>query len=358
MSATTPNNYNEAPFSVKDWAKQWLGTFANIILNHTKVVILVSMLGGAAGLGYSILKPVRYVSEITFLVEEAKSSMGGGLLSSLGGQLGMDFAGLSGSGNSVISGDNVLTLLTSRKMMADCLKTPFNNAASKSAYSLADRYADVYGYRKAWMADEKIGRIVFFGVPDVNIRLQDSLLKIIIKRIEEKEITISKPDKKLGFFKVNINTKDEALSKLIGERIIKIATDFYVNTKVGRLKNNISKLEKRTDSITALLNYRTSQITESNKLLLNLNPSEVAARVSSEISQRDKIILSTIYTELVKNLEISKTSLIQETPTIQIVDSPVFPLETIQIKWYEGLFMGLLISFMGILFLFLLKGTK
>ena len=201
-------------------------------------MIMVAMVGGLLGLTYSILKPVRYQSEVTFLVEESKG-IGGGMLSSLGGSLGVDIAGLTGSGNTVLSGDNVLELLKSNTFMATCLKTPY---ANDSNYSLADKYADVYGYRKKWKGDSKIGREIFFGKVDKDIRLQDSLLKILIKRVEEKELGVVKPDKKLGFFKVSINTKDELLSMLIVERIIKISTDFYVNAKTGRIKTNVNRL--------------------------------------------------------------------------------------------------------------------
>ena len=173
-------------------------------------------------------------------------------------------------------------------------------------------------------------------------RERDTLWQIdeALKRIEEKELTVIKPDKKLSFFNIAINTKDELMSLLITQRIIKIATDFYVNAKVGRLRSNIERLEKRTDSISNLLNQQTYAATEDARLLLNVNPADINAPVYSEISQRDKMVLTTIYAELMKNLEVSKAALIQETPTVQIVDKPSFPLERIETKWYEGILIG------------------
>lgn len=332
---------NEAPFSFNDWVSENLNKATKIILTNKKMFLLVVLIGSLLGLTYSYYRPVKYVSEITFLVEENKGMGGSGLLSSLGGSLGMDIAGLTGSSNTVLSGDNVLQLLKTNSFMISCLKTPYLN---DSNYTLADKYADVYGFRQKWASASKINRAVFFNKPDVDIRLQDSLMKIIVKRLEEKELSVTKPDKKLGFFKVNVNTKDEWLSKLIAERLIKIASQFYVESKVGRLQNNVTRLEKRTDSISNLLNRRTYATTEDQQLLLNLNPADINARSYAEISQRDKLVLSTIYGELIKNLEISKTALIQETPTVQIIDSPQFPLERDEVKWYQGLFYGVMIS--------------
>ena len=363
----------EQPFSFASWLNGWIVKIKKVISANFKIVLMVVCVGAALGLAYSIFKPVRYNAEITFSVEDSKS-IGGGLLSSLGGSIGMDIGSLTGSGNGVLSGDNVLSLLKSKSMMAECLKSPYpvtnnngvtttNNIVSKDSnkqaavtnYTIADRYADVYGLREKWAGNEKIGRAIYFGQPDQNVRLQDSLLKLIIKRIEEKELSVVKPDKKLSFFNIAINTKDELMSLLITQRIIKIATDFYVDAKVGRLKSNIDRLEKRTDSISNLLNQQTYSATEDARLLLNVNPADINAPVYSEISQRDKMVLTTIYAELMKNLEVSKAALIQETPTVQIVDQTGFPLERIETKWYEGILLGALLSLLAITSLLLFR---
>ena len=354
----------EQPFSFASWLNGWVVKIKKVISANFKLVLIVVLIGAALGLAYSIFKPVRYNAEITFSVEDSKS-IGGGLLSSLGGSIGMDIGSLAGSGNGVLSGDNVLSLLKSKSMMAECLKSPYplanntsstktnaaadsNNKSAIANYTIADRYADVYGLREKWAGNEKIGRAIYFGQPDQNVRLQDSLLKLIIKRIEEKELSVVKPDKKLSFFNIAINTKDELMSLMITKGIIKIATDFYVDAKVGRLKNNIERLEKRTDSISSLLNQQTYSATEDARLLLNVNPADINAPVYSEISQRDKMVLTTIYAELMKNLEVSKAALIQETPTVQIVDQTGFPLERIETEWYEGILLGALLSLLAI----------
>lgn len=353
MNATNDMNPYDQPFSFASWLQGWVTKIKKVILAHFKLTLLVVLVGAALGLAYSIFKPVRYNAEITFSVEDSKS-LGGGLLSSLGGSIGMDIGSLTGSGNGVLSGDNVLSLLKSKSMMAECLKTPYP-VEGKQNYVIADKYADVYGLRAKWAGNKKIGRVIYFGQVDQNPRLQDSLLKLIIKRIEEKELTVIKPDKKLSFFNIAINTKDEMMSMLITQRIIKIATDFYVDAKVGRLKSNIERLEKRTDSISNLLNQQTYAATADARLLLNVNPADINAPVYSEISQRDKMVLTTIYAELMKNLEVSKAALIQETPTVQIVDKPSIPLERIETKWYEGILLGAFLSFLAITALLLFR---
>ena len=85
----------EAPFSFSNWLGGWVKKIVQIARNRSKLMIIVAIVGGLLGLTYSILKPVRYQSEVTFLVEESKG-IGGGMLSSLGGSLGVDIAGFNG----------------------------------------------------------------------------------------------------------------------------------------------------------------------------------------------------------------------------------------------------------------------
>jgi uncharacterized protein involved in exopolysaccharide biosynthesis len=42
----------------------------------------------------------------------------------------------------------------------------------------------------------------------------------------------------------------------------------------------------------------------------------------------------------VKNLELSKMSLLKETPLIQVIDQPVYPLEEIKFGKLKGLVLG------------------
>ena len=47
-----------------------------------------------------------------------------------------------------------------------------------------------------------------------------------------------------------------------------------------------------------------------------------AAIVPSEIANRDKTVIATLYAEVTKNLEISRELLSQQTPVIQVLDQP------------------------------------
>ncbi|MBC7744882.1 MAG: hypothetical protein H7096_07240, partial [Flavobacterium sp.] len=82
-----------------------------------------------------------------------------------------------------------------------------------------------------------------------------------------------------------------------------------------------------------------------NQQLLDLNPAYVTANANVEVKERDKIVLGTIYSETVKNLEVSKTMLAQETPTVQIVDEPELPLIKNKLKYSFAMLIGALSGF-------------
>lgn len=340
MQPTIPNTGHDAEeenFSFKILIHQWTNHL-RYVAGHWRILIVMGILGGLLGLGYAWLKQVTYTAKLTFVVEESKGS-GGSIASALAGQFGFDIGGLSGS-SGVLAGDNVLQLLKSRVFIKKTLLTPYNDSSTRS---LADEYAEVYQWKDQWAGDRKIGSQVNFPANQQKLsRLQDSLLQKIIKRMVEHELSIAKPDKKLGFFEIQVTTRDEKLSQLFCERLLQITTDFYVDTKTKRLRNNVDRLERRADSLELILDKKTFSTADVNRSLLDINPSYSTPMVDAEISSRNKFIQSTVYAEIVKNLEVSKTALLQETPTVQIVDYPEMPLKKNKTIFLLAILVGVL----------------
>ena len=317
-------------------------------------IAIVCLIGGLFGAFASWYLPPTYTSRISFVVEDSKNA-GGGLMSALAGQLGFDIGGLTGGSSGILAGDNVLELLVSKKMIKQTLTSPFDSGE----YTLADRYADSYDLKRKWakLKEGKGETIMFPPKTDNYTRFQDSLLQVMMKRIGEKEISVNKPDKKLSFFALNTTMRDEALSALFSTRLMKEASDFYIQTKTKRMRTNVDRLQHRADSIELLLNDKTLSTSASNKILIDLNPAYTEARVNNEVQERDKRVLQTIYSEIIKNLEVSRSMLIQETPTFQIVDEPEIPLKKNKLKYPKGIILGMF--FAGLIYsLYLLLFKK
>jgi hypothetical protein len=323
----------EAPFLIQSIWKSWIARF-HFLLGCWKTLAMVGIIGGLMGLGYAYIKKDTYTASTTFVVEDSKSS-GGGIASALAGQFGLDLGGLAG-GSGVLQGDNVLELLKSQSLLKKALLTYYD---STQKITLADQYASDYGYSKKWENNSSIGKVIHFS--NQNTRLEDSLMHVVMKRISEKELSISKPDKKLSLFQLQLTTRNEKVSKLLCERLLKVSADFYIDTKTKRIRGNVERLQTRVDSIKNILNKKTSSAVEANSQLLDANPAYAQNReVNVEISGRDKMVQATIFAELTKNLEASKTALLQETPTIQVVDAPEFPLKKNDTSFLVSFILG------------------
>ncbi|MBO9573203.1 MAG: hypothetical protein J7497_13510, partial [Chitinophagaceae bacterium] len=257
------------------------------------------------------------------IIEEGKS--GGGGLASLAGQFGFDLGGISG-GNGLLSDDNVAVFLKSTSLARKTLLTPYDSALSMS---LADRYAEISGFSKKWRRKERLASDVSFPYNSAKpfSRLQDSLLQVVVSDILKKGLFIDKPDKKATVVEVIVTSKDEFFSQLFCQRLVSLAIERYVAGKSRRQALNVERLQRRADSIGVLLNSRTFATAIAQERILDVNPAFKTSTVNAEVTSRDKSMLATIYGEVVKNLEISKVALAQETPSIQVIDEVQTPLK-------------------------------
>jgi len=262
-----------------------------------------------------------------------------------------------GGGGGVFSGDNILLFLKSEGLVRETLLTSYDELGKTT---LADRYAEVAKLKEGWEKNPKVGKVDFKAFIGKNMpRKADSLMQSIVSGIINAELSVSKPDKKASFIEVKVSSKDELFAKLLAERLVKVATDRYIESKTKTKALNIAKLQYKADSLAALLNNKTYAAAASQQSLVDANPALRTAPIASEISSREKTMAATIFAEVVKNLEISKTILNQETPVIQMVDQSTFPLPKERVGKLKSLILGgLLAGFFIILYLLAQKWVR
>jgi len=130
---------------------------------------------------------------------------------------------------------------------------------------------------------------------------------------------------------------------------MKSVSDFYVETKTRRIRRNIARLERLADSLKGYADERIIENANSELDVLDINPIFIDKNANKTIKIRDENLSNLVYGEVLKNLELSKASLLQETPTIQVVDQPDFPLQDNKIKWYKGGFYGMLLFALAVM---------
>jgi hypothetical protein len=319
-------------------------------------ILVAALIGGLVGLGYAFFKKPIYTATTTFVLEDEK---GGGGLGSLIGLASMAGVDLGGSGGSIFQGDNILSLYKSRTMLE---KTLLSEIGSDTGQLLIDRYIQMNKLKKKWSDKPELLDLEFY--PDSSVRedftnparrLRDSILGEVVEDINKNYLFVSKPDKKLGIIEVDVSSKDEVFSKALNDILVKNVSELYIRTKTKRSAENVAILQYKTDSVRSVMNraiYETVAVADATP---NLNATRQIKRVAP--AQRAQFSAETnkaVLGELIKNLEMSKISLLRETPLIQIVDKPILPLEVDKLGKIKGIVGGaLLAGFLTVILLIL-----
>jgi hypothetical protein len=300
----------------------------------------------AVGLGVGILffykQKAKYEAICTFILEEKSSGSGG--LAGIASQFGLSLGGMSGGG--IFAGDNILDILKSKKVVRKVLLSKVDSGVNANK-TLADYFIDIHGQRSEIEKDQQFQNLTFLTSDDKLTPVQDSILNNIYDVLVEKHISTEKLSRQSTIIKVSLTSIDGTFSRLMTERLVKEASELYMDIRVGSAQENINKLQRRSDSLLALLNNRTYRAAASQPL--DINPGIKTAIVPTEIANRDKTVLATLYAEVTKNLEASKLLLSQQTPVIQLLDTPGYLLDNNK----QGLTLILIISVIASCVIFL-----
>jgi hypothetical protein len=317
--------------------KEWYA----YLLSQWKVILLAGIIGAALGLAYSFSKKAVYTASLSFALEDEKS--GGGLGGALGlaSSFGID---LGGGGGSVFTGSNLTELFKSRSMVEQTLLSPV--VVEGKTVSLAEMYIQNKEWREGWKDTPKYKSIQFLPNADrkTYTRVHDSILGVIYTDLSKNSLIVGQKDKKVAIISIDVASTNELFSKYFTEALVKEVSDFYIETKSKKSRENMDILERQTDSIRKELNGAITGVAVANDNTFSLNPALNVRRTPSARRQVDVQANTAILTELVKQTELAKVTLRKETPLIQIIDRPILPLAKERFGKGKGIVLGGLLA--------------
>lgn len=356
MSTNQQNNvqasFDNDEISLKELIlkiKEWF-TF---LKSKWKTIFLAGVVGGLIGLTIAWFEKPTYKATLTFAMEEDKGSGGGGLSGALGlaSSFGIDLGGAGGGG--AFAASNLTELMKSRLIVEKVLLSPI--LINGKTITIAEYYIQINQLRKAWEKKAALKNIQFLVNDDRSkyTLQQDSILQKIHKSLIDKDhLSIMQKDKKVTILSIEVTSEDELFSKIFCESIAKETSDFYIETKSKKARLNANVLQKQVDSVRSELNGAINGVAAETDNVYNLNPALIIKSAPSKKKQIDVQANTTILTNLVVQLELAKITLRRETPLIQLIDSPILPLEKEKFGKLIGLVLGGLIScFLIILYL-------
>lgn len=351
-------NQTQKEMSFRDLISKFIMAF-KYLLSKWKTIFIFCLIGGVIGLSYAYLKKPEYISTTTFVLEGGEGSSSLSQYAGIASMVGIDM----GSGGGIFQGDNIIELYKSRTMLE---KTLLSYVDGKSGLLLIDRYINITEMNKRWDEKPELKNLRFYhnnvAIPEYSQhqkRVRDSIIRDVCLEINKEFLSVSKPDKKLSIIYVGVRSKDELFAKVFNEELVKNVNEFYIQTKTKKSLANVAILNQKVDSVRKVMNGEIYRAVVVNDATPNLNPTRSVQRVAP--MQRSQFTIETnkaMLSELIKNLELSKLSLLKEAPLIQIIDNPILPLEKKKVsKVFNTLKMGALFGLIAICYLILRKLT-
>jgi len=271
----------------------------------------------------------------------------------LASSFGLD---LGSSGGGAFSAANLMEFFKSRSMVEKALLSSV--VINEKKISLAEMYIQEQQWREKWESKPKLAKAKF--VPNADrtefSREQDSILGVIYTNLMKSGLTVEQKDKKVAIGTITTQFTNELFSKYFTEALVKEVSDFYIETKSKKSRENMDVLERQTDSIRRALNGAITGVAVANDNTFNLNPALNVRRAPSARRQVDVQANTAILTELVKQSELAKVTLRKDTPLIQVIDKPILPLKKEKFGKAKGIaFGGILAGFLIVLILIVRK---
>jgi hypothetical protein len=157
-------------------------------------------------------------------------------------------------------------------------------------------------------------------------------------------LLINSRDKKSNINVIEVSSNNEFFSKLFCDAIAKEISTFYLQTKNLKARNDVDILQKEIDSITSELSRLIEDVGLANDNIYNLNPTLNVKKSYSNIRQVKIETSKSLLIQLRNQLELSKINLRNETPLIQVLDYPTFPLEKTTISKRSSFFITSLLA--------------
>jgi hypothetical protein len=289
------------------------------LLTKWKLLVPVGFVCGVLGFTYASFQKKVYKAELSFALEEKQSSMGA--YAAIASQFGIDLGGGNGG---AFAGDNLVELLKTRLMVEKALlKTVVIEGDTQL---LINRYIKFKELKERWSEDPELKDLSYeIGVPRDHYTIkQDSVLDKIQEHIRKTMLTVKRVDKKLNLVIVKCSSEDELFAKYFVNELVSTTSFYYIEGKTKKARINIANLEFKIDSIKKELDRNLYGAAVDQDRDLNVVRAE--RKVPMAKKQIDIQLLSVVYAELTKNLEISKYTLTREEPLIHIIDTPILPL--------------------------------
>lgn len=316
-----------------------------------KQLVLLGLLGSAIGLLVAFQSKAKYNATLSFILNENEGGPSFNL-SSLAGLAGLQ--GISGGGS--VNEDKLQFIAQSRKILGTTLLEESVIYGEKEL--LANHFLKIYEMDNGFGSDTTLLNFVKFEhtklqqLSYAENKVLDKIISIMLKNgmyyvdAKKKAGIVSQ---NAGILSLNLNSTNEEFSKSFVEKVYQNLVSFYTLKTTQRQLRNFELIKQRADSLKGILYEKESY--GASYFDRNLGLVRMQGRVELERTKRDVEMLGLMYAEVLKNQEIARFALDNQTPVFQVIDEPTLPLEKKKLsKLISMIVGGIVLGFMGFLY--------
>ena len=170
----------------------------------------------------------------------------------------------------------------------------------------------------------------------------------IWNQIIESDLAIEIQNEEANIITLSYISVNDYFAKQFTETLIDEMIKMYITHQTKQARNTLDFLQDRADSVFVELEKAEQEFARIKDI--NQRIIKASGRLKELQLMREVEVLNTMYLEIVKNLEISKMTLLNKTPIINIIDKPILPLEEEKISKAAGILGGFLGGFLAVCF--------
>jgi hypothetical protein len=283
-----------------------------------------------------------FTANITFNVDEDEGGGNQGLTSILG-----QF-GLGSVRPSRYNLDKILALSKSRRVIQEPLFSKIT-VNGKDDY-LANHILREYKLNEL-PREKASGKSPFYFTHD-SIPLfsneENAMLLLLYNTIvgppdqPKKALMTSTYNEDSNIMTLGVTTTNETISLALAKRMFESLSTYYINKSIEKLSKTYHLVSAKRDSVLEALEaaeFQLANFRDTHKSLLMRTDQITELRL-----QRDVAALTAMYGEVLKNVEIADFSVKNKTPFIQVIDSPLSPLQPARLSFIRQMIIGILMG--------------
>ena len=297
-------------------------------------IIALSLTFCVLGILTAITSDTKYNAALTFVVEDPTIGGSLGAMSGMASQFGFD---VGGNSSTTFSQSNILELLKSRGVVESTLMQKVKIAGKEDL--LIEHYLELNGIKENWNKEEGFSPVSYH---DKLTYVHDSISGNIWKSMVEDKLVVEIQSDEANIISLSYFSVNEEFAKQFVEVLIDQMSKMYIVHQTAQANNTLDFLQERADSVFSELELAEEKFAKVKDI--NQRIVKASGRLKELQLMRRVEVLNTMYLEIIKNLELSKITLLNNTPIINIIDKPILPLE----KDKTSLFLsGILGAFLG-----------